>query len=74
MKELVTIYVALIDEAVDAWRPVLAEHVEGHKYRIVEQTHDEAIERWEFVPGDRVECEVVESDDGHILAARRRWR
>lgn len=69
MKELVTIYVALVDEAVDVWRPVLAEHVRGHKYRIVKQMYDDAVERWEFEPGDQVECELVQSDGAPILAA-----
>ena len=67
-----TIYVALPDEAVQVWRPVLAEELGEGRYRIVEQVYDLEVERWEFVPGDEVVCEHVRADGGEILAARRR--
>jgi hypothetical protein len=67
-----TIYVALADEAVQVWRPVLAQHLQGDRYRILEQPYDTTSERWEFVPGDDVICEFVEAHEGKILAARRR--
>lgn len=66
------IFVRLLDEAVDAWRPIRAERVDGDRYRIIEQKYDRDIERWEFGPGDRVVCESVDSGDGPILAAVRR--
>jgi len=34
MSETRTIYVALLDEGVDVWRPVDAEHVAGDLYRL----------------------------------------
>jgi hypothetical protein len=47
--------VALLDEGVDAWRPVQAEHVSGDLYRLTgEQPDDEA---WPFAVGDVVRCE-----------------
>ncbi len=66
-----TIYVALPDEAVQVWKPVLAEHLGGNRYRIIDQPYDRSIERWEFVPGDEVVCERVRAYEGEILAARR---
>jgi hypothetical protein len=54
MSNLATIYVALLDEDVDVWRPVQAEHVAGDLYRLIgEQPDDEA---WPFAIGDVVRC------------------
>jgi len=66
------IFVRLLDEGVDVWRPVRAELVDDAVYRIVAQDYDRELETWEFEPGDRVLCEWVESTDGRILAAARR--
>lgn len=66
------IYVALLNEAVDVWRPVGAEHVHGRLYRIVEQPSDPESEQWQFNRGDTVECDVVDLADGPTLVAVRR--
>ncbi len=66
------IYVGLLDEGVDVWRPVKAEHVSGNVYRIVSQPYDREIESWQFEPGDDVVCELIESSEGRILAAIRK--
>jgi hypothetical protein len=66
------IFVSLLDEAVDVWRPVSAERVHDDIYRIVDQPYDRDIERWQFEPGDQVACELVDSDEGRILAATSR--
>ena len=63
------IYVRLLDEGVDVWRPVEAEQLPPGTYRILEQPYDRVSERWEFTPGDKVVCELVDSTDGRILAA-----
>jgi hypothetical protein len=68
----VDIYVALLDEAVDVWRPVKAEYLGGDVYRIVEQLYDREVEAWQFEPGEEVVCEVVDTADGRILAATKR--
>lgn len=68
----VEIHVRLLDEAVDVWRPVKAEHLGAEEYRILEQPYDRDIDTWEFEPGDRVVCEQIDSSDGRILAAVRR--
>lgn len=67
------IFVALPDELVDVWRPVQAERLRANVYRIVEQPYDRAIEKWQFEPGDIVECEYrKKGDDLRILVASRR--
>ncbi|MDX6649959.1 MAG: hypothetical protein QOJ97_1910 [Solirubrobacteraceae bacterium] len=64
----VKIFVRLLDEAVDVWRPISAEQLDNDRYRIVEQAYDRDIEKWEFEPGETVLCEFVDSSDGRILA------
>lgn len=65
------IYVKLTDEVVDVWRPVEAEHLHGDIYRISDQQYDRLAEPWEFEPGDIVVAEVIQSNDGQMLAAVR---
>ncbi len=66
------IYVALLNEGVDVWRPVQAVRLRENIYRILEQHYDSAIETWEFAPGEEVICELIDSSEGKILAARQR--
>lgn len=72
MTDVAQIYIALLDEGVDVWRPVQAERLSGNTYRILRQPYDRRIESWQFEPGDVVLCEMVESSDGRILAATRK--
>ena len=72
MTHVVQIYIALLHEGVDVWRPVQAERLSGNVHRILSQSHDRTIESWPFEPGDLVVCETVESSDGRILAATRK--
>jgi hypothetical protein len=69
---LETIYVRLIGEQVDVWRPVQARHILGDVYLIVDQPYDRDDETWEFDPGSSVICELVESADGPFLGATAR--
>lgn len=71
MTGLTEIYVALLDESVDVWRPVLAKPLYDDVYRIVDQPYDRADERWQFEPGDDVVCAPTEADGVRILAAIR---
>lgn len=66
------IFVRLLDENVDVWRPVKAEQIAADRFRIVDQPYDRGTERWEFEPGDEVLCELIASDDDQFLAATRR--
>jgi len=72
MNEPVQIYVALLDEGVDVWRPIKAELVQGDTYRIVSQPYDRTLEAWQFEPGERVICKLIDSNEGQILAAVQR--
>jgi len=54
--ETVTIYVELLHEGVDVWRPVQAEPVQGALYRIVSANPDPELEDWAFASGQIVRC------------------
>jgi hypothetical protein len=71
LSEVVEVFVSLIDEGVEVWRPVRATRLRGDIYRIVEQPYDRELETWQFEPGDAVVCELIDSGDGPILAATR---
>jgi hypothetical protein len=58
-----TIYMPLLDEGVDVWRPVLAVADGVAVFRICEQEIPED-ETWKFPVGSRVECKQGVSDDG----------
>ncbi|HEV7492926.1 MAG TPA: hypothetical protein VGO10_04055 [Baekduia sp.] len=64
---LAEIFVRVLDENVDVWRPVKAEQIAWDRFRIVEQPNDRGTERWDFEPGDEVMCELVDSDDETFL-------
>jgi hypothetical protein len=51
---MVSIHVALLDEGTLVWRPVQARHVRGAVYEILGIVP--AGEKWEFQPGQLVEC------------------
>ena len=72
MTDIAEIHVAILDEAVDVWRPVRAERIRGNTYRIINQPYDRSVEAWQFEPGDLVVCDMIESSDGRILAATKR--
>jgi hypothetical protein len=69
MSERDTIYVALLDEGIDVWRPVEAQRLSPDRYLIVDQGYDPGIERWEFQPGTVVTCRTEQRDGRHILVA-----
>ncbi len=55
MPEPVTIYVKLLDEGTDVWRPVTARHLHGRCFLIVEEPIDDEV--WEFPCNSAVICE-----------------
>lgn len=69
MSENEEIFVRLLDEAVEVWRPVQARNLGSDRYLILEQPYNREIERWEFEPGDKVSCAMVPAEGGEILAA-----
>jgi hypothetical protein len=60
----VEIFVALLGEGVDVWRPVLAEPVGGSLCRIATVNSDPQDEHWQFVTGDVGRCEPREFSGG----------
>jgi hypothetical protein len=66
------IFVRLVDEGVDVWRPVRAVRIHDDIYRIVEQPYDRELETWQFAPGEDVVGEMIEASKGRILAATKR--
>lgn len=67
MTERVEIYVELLDEGVETWRPVAAVDEGDGIFRLTsDQPEDEA---WAFPPGARVRCEVRELSGGAATVA-----
>ena len=67
------VYVALLNEAVECWRPVEAQHVEADEYVLSGSVP--AGELWEFQPGATVRCrEKIFQDGGTGLIAFARVR
>ncbi len=54
------IHVYLLDEGVDCWRPVAAEHIRDDVYRIVGEAPNSEDEKWQFLPGQLVRCKSQE--------------
>jgi hypothetical protein len=71
MSSPMEIFVSLLDEQADVRRPIQAEHVHDDVYRITDQSYDRKVETWQFEPGDEVVCELIDSNEGRILAAMR---
>lgn len=71
MSELTEIYVYLVGEGLDVWRPVKAEHIARDVYKISEQESCTENESWQFGPGSSVVCRMIEVEDGPIRAAIR---
>ena len=66
------IFVRLLNEDVVVWRPVRADRLADDVYLIVDQAYDRSVETWEYEPGQRVVCGLVEGDEGPFRAAARR--
>lgn len=66
------IFVRLMDEGIDVWRPVRAEELTGSNFMIAEQPYDREAESWEFEPGERVHCSLLDNGDGEFWGATSR--
>jgi hypothetical protein len=69
-----TIYVALLDEGIEVWRPVAARRVSDDTYLIADQDYDRDAETWEFEPGTVVRCRKEQRDGRQILIATKMAR
>ena len=59
---MATIYIQLLNEGVDVWRPVDATHLADDRYRIEGDVPDG--EDWQFQPGTVVRCDWMTFSDG----------
>ena len=57
-------YVALLDEDVDCWRPVNAEHIGADQYVLAGPIPQGEV--WEFQPGETVRCRERTFEGGAI--------
>jgi hypothetical protein len=58
------IYVALLDEGTDVWRPVRATDLGAGVFEIARDAAPPGGEQWAFGPGERVRCERRTFSDG----------
>jgi hypothetical protein len=65
-EKTVEIYMPLLDEGVDVWRPVNAVHIEKNMYKIISINEDPDDEHWQFPTGDIVYCREIKFEDGNI--------
>lgn len=59
------IYVRLLDEGTEVFRPVKAVHIKNNIYSIL-KTSKFLHEKWEFKPGSTVLCEEI-AENGELL-------
>ena len=64
---MATIYMPLLNEGTDVWRPVPATQVSAGTYRVEGDMPDD--EEWMFAPGSVVRCELRAFNDGEGLTA-----
>ena len=57
------VYVKLVNEAVEVWRPVKAIQTNENRYQLVEDQSIPEDEDWEFAPGEVIEV-TIRSFDG----------
>jgi hypothetical protein len=69
MNEQDTIYVALLDEGLDVWRPVAARRLAPDRYLSLDQDYDPTTRTWQFEPGTVVTCRAQDRDGRQILIA-----
>jgi hypothetical protein len=67
-----TVYVELLGEAVDVWRPVAAIQVAPGRFLLKGPVPE--LEQWAFQPGSIVECETRNLSEGPALVAARAVR
>ena len=67
MSECSTVYVALLNEGTEVWRPVAAEQVGPELFRL--RGSVPASESWQFQPGEVVRCEARVLSGRQVLVA-----
>ena len=67
LAEPVKIFVPLLNEGIDVWRPVQARPLGANLFRIIGVEADVSDETWLFAVGTIVRCEPKRFDDGKIV-------
>jgi hypothetical protein len=67
LPERTTIFVRLVDEGTDVWRPVEAKLMDGDIFEIVSDNHNPEDETREFVQGQKVKCKEQLSEEGDVI-------
>lgn len=62
-KKIKTIFVKLLNEGIDVWKPVEVEEINGH-YKILSKNIDPDNEIWEFNQGDIVKVKSHKFSNG----------
>lgn len=63
-----TVYVRLLDEGTDVFRPTEAEHAAEGVFRLLPTPdYDPDDEHWEFLPGALVRCQIMRLHGGERL-------
>ena len=63
-----TIYIYLLNEGTDVWRPVKGIQLRDKVYRIISENMYPEDEEWQFTTGDVVRCKLMalsKTDDYH---------
>ncbi len=66
--DTITVFVRLLDEGVDVWRPVEARRVSAATYRLADVPAPSG-ESWSFQPGETVVAEARDHGSGPMLVA-----
>jgi hypothetical protein len=65
-----TVYVRLLDEGTDVFRPTLADGTSDGFYKLrPTENYDSDDEHWEFLPGQIVRCQLIKLHGGERLVA-----
>ena len=68
----IEIFISLLDEGIDVWRPTQAKLVGPQEFLVLPTpNYNPETEHWEFPPGSVVECVLEHRDDGDIMVARK---
>ena len=67
LEQTTTIFVRLLDEGTDVWRPVDAIQNDSNTFEIVSEKPDQEDETREFVQGQKVTCKEALSQEGDVI-------
>jgi hypothetical protein len=67
---MTTIYIRLLDEGTEVFRPTSAESLGQGVFKVLPTSnYDPREEKWEFAPGSLVECEKRKLEGDEVLVA-----